>query len=83
MIVKSIFLNGFIVKEVYVKQPHRFEDHTLQDHAFKLKKGFVWFEIGLMCLVWQIELFSFREWFYERQSRYKYFYKVPNQWKHL
>jgi len=38
MEVKSVFLNGFFEEEVYVKPPARFEDHTLLDHVFKLKK---------------------------------------------
>ena len=36
MDVKSSFLNGFIEKEVYVRQAPSFEDHTLPDHVFKL-----------------------------------------------
>ena len=38
MVVKSYFLNGFIEKEGYAKQPPNFEDHTLLEHVFKLKK---------------------------------------------
>ena len=38
MDVKSVFSNGF-TKEMYVKQPPRFEDHTLPDHVFKLEKA--------------------------------------------
>jgi len=39
MDVISIFLNNFIEEEVYVKQPPSFEDHTVSDHVFKLKKA--------------------------------------------
>jgi len=39
MDVKSSFLNGYIEMEVYAKQPPDFEDHTLPDHVFKLKKS--------------------------------------------
>jgi len=39
MDVKSVFLNDFIEENMYVKQPPRFEDHTLPDHVFKLKKA--------------------------------------------
>ena len=35
---KSYFLNGFIEEEVYLKQPPRYEEHTLLNHVFKLKK---------------------------------------------
>ena len=37
MDVKSAFLNGFIEKEVYVKQAPDFEDHTFPYCVFKLK----------------------------------------------
>lgn len=36
---KSVFLNGFIEEEIYVKQPPSFEDPILIDHIFKLKKA--------------------------------------------
>ena len=39
MDVKSIFLNGFIKEEVYVKQPLSFEDHKHLDYEFKLSKA--------------------------------------------
>ena len=35
---KSVFLNGIIKKEVYVKQPSRFEDYEYPNHVFKLNK---------------------------------------------
>ena len=38
MDVKSIFLNGFIMEEVYVEQPLGFENHFYPNHVFKLKK---------------------------------------------
>ena len=39
MDVKSTFLNGYIKEEVYVEQPHGFEDHKYPDHVFKLTKA--------------------------------------------
>jgi len=39
MDVKSVFLNGVISEEVYVKQPPGFEDLKHPDHVFKLKKS--------------------------------------------
>jgi len=53
MDVKSIFLNGFIMEEVYVEQPQGFENFHLSDHVFKLKKTLyglkqvlkVWYDI--------------------------------------
>jgi len=39
MDVKSAFLNGFIMEEVYVKQPPGFVNETYPDHVFKLKKA--------------------------------------------
>jgi len=39
MDVKSVFLNGFINKKVYVTQLPRFEDHKLSGHVYKLKKA--------------------------------------------
>ena len=37
--VKSAFLNGVIEEEVFVKQPHGFEDLKHPDHVYKLKKS--------------------------------------------
>ena len=39
MDVKSTFLNGYILEEVYVEQPPRFLDQTLPNHVFKLNKA--------------------------------------------
>src|SRR3954462_15041226 len=39
MDVKSAFLNGYIDEEVYVHQPHGFEDSKSPEHVFKLKKS--------------------------------------------
>jgi len=39
MDVKSVFLNGVISEEFYVKQPSGFEDLQHSDCVFKLKKS--------------------------------------------
>ncbi|KAH9778649.1 hypothetical protein KPL71_007414 [Citrus sinensis] len=39
MDVKSAFLNGYIMKEVYVKQPPGFENEKFPDHVYKLSKA--------------------------------------------
>jgi hypothetical protein len=39
MDVKSVFLNGPIREEVYVEQPHGFEDDRYLDHVYKLSKA--------------------------------------------
>jgi hypothetical protein len=39
MDVKSAFLNGPIKEEVYVEQPHCFEDDRYSDHVYKLSKA--------------------------------------------
>ena len=39
MDVKSAILNGYIKEEVYVEQPHGFEDYKYPDHVFKLTKA--------------------------------------------
>ena len=39
MDVKSAFLNGYIMEEVYVKQPPRFENFNFPCHVYKLKKA--------------------------------------------
>ena len=38
MNVKSAFLNGYIIKEVYVAQPPGFENHEFLNHMIKLSK---------------------------------------------
>ena len=37
MDVKSVFLNGFIKKTIYVEQPPGFEHEKFPNHVFKLK----------------------------------------------
>ncbi|KAL2318887.1 hypothetical protein Fmac_032763 [Flemingia macrophylla] len=39
MDVKSAFLNGYIIEEVYVEQPPGFTDFKFLDHVYKLKKA--------------------------------------------
>jgi hypothetical protein len=39
MDVKSAFLNGPIKQEVYVEQPHWFEDDRYPDHVYRLSKA--------------------------------------------
>jgi hypothetical protein len=39
MDVKSIFLNGYINKEVYVEQPPGFKDDKTPNHVYKLKEA--------------------------------------------
>lgn len=39
MDVKSVFLNGFIDEEVYVKQPPGFENPNFPNHVYKLSKA--------------------------------------------
>ena len=37
--VKSVFLSGYINKEVYVEQPPSFEDEKKPNHVYKLRKA--------------------------------------------
>ena len=39
MDVKSTFLNGYIMEEVYVKQPSGFENEKFPNHVYKLSKA--------------------------------------------
>ena len=39
MDVKSVFLNGYINKEMYLEQPPGFEDDKKPNHVYKLKKA--------------------------------------------
>ena len=36
--MKSVFLNGYIMEEVYVKQPPDFENEKFPNHIYKLFK---------------------------------------------
>ena len=39
MDVKSAFLNGYIIEEVYVKQPPSFENEKFSNYVYKLSKA--------------------------------------------
>jgi hypothetical protein len=39
MDVKNTFLNGFIMKKVYIEQPQVFENFYFPNHVFKFKKA--------------------------------------------
>ncbi|KAH9649211.1 hypothetical protein KPL70_025897 [Citrus sinensis] len=39
MDVKSTFLNGYIMEEIYMKQPPSFENEKFPDHVYKLSKA--------------------------------------------
>lgn len=39
MDVKSAFLNGYIMQEVYIKQPLDIENNENPDHIYKLRKA--------------------------------------------
>ena len=47
MDVKSLFLNGFIEEEVYVKQPPRFVDPTHPDLLLNLKALYGLKQLGM------------------------------------
>ena len=38
MDVKGAFLNGYIMEEMYVKQPPHFENEKFTNHVYKLSK---------------------------------------------
>lgn len=38
MDMKSVILNGYINEEVYVSQPHGFENYEYPNHVLKLKR---------------------------------------------
>ena len=39
MDVKSVFLNGILSEEVYIKQPKGFTDPKFPNHVYRLKKA--------------------------------------------
>ena len=39
MDVKSVFLNGFIMEEIYVEQSQAFENYFFNDHVYKLNNA--------------------------------------------
>ena len=39
MDVKNAFLNGYLNKEAFVKQPKDFEDPHFSNHVYRLKKA--------------------------------------------
>ncbi|GJY10817.1 retrovirus-related pol polyprotein from transposon TNT 1-94 [Tanacetum coccineum] len=53
MDVKSVFLNGFIIEEVYVAQPPRFIDFQKPNYVYKLKKALYGLKQATKaCVVW-------------------------------
>lgn len=38
MDVKSVFMNGYLIEEVYVSQPKGFKDLHFLDHVYKFKR---------------------------------------------
>jgi hypothetical protein len=38
MDVKNVFLNGFIMEDIYFEQPQGLENFHFSNHVFKLKK---------------------------------------------
>ena len=50
MDVKSAFLNGYIMEEVYVEQPPGFENVEFPHHVYKLK-GSLWLKTSSKSLV--------------------------------
>ncbi|XP_074346220.1 secreted RxLR effector protein 161-like [Apium graveolens] len=64
MDVNSVFLNGFLKDEVYVKKPPGFENEKFPNYVFKLRKalyGLRQLVLGMKSLV----IFN-QEWFYLR-----------------
>ncbi|WVZ96991.1 LOW QUALITY PROTEIN: hypothetical protein U9M48_042562 [Paspalum notatum var. saurae] len=57
MDVKSVFLNGFIEKEVYVRQPPGFESARFPDRVYKLRKAIYGLKQALRA--WYARLKSF------------------------
>jgi hypothetical protein len=57
MNVKSAFLNGYIEKEVYMRQPPGFENLKFSNHVLKLHKALYWLKQALR--VWYEYLKAF------------------------
>ena len=79
MDVKSAFLNGFIEKEVYVKQAPDFEDHTFPYCVFKLKMTLYGLKQTLYAWYDKLSFFSFKEWLYETQKELKFHIKQDSK----
>ena len=51
MDVKNAFLHGEIDKEIYMEQPHAFEDKLKPKYVIKLRKRTIWLEMGITSTV--------------------------------
>jgi len=75
MVVKCVFLNGYINEEVFVSQPSGFVDHKLPDHVYKLKKAL--YELKQAPRQWYERLSNFllSQWYERGMTNKKLFIK--------
>ena len=75
MDVKSTFLNGYILEDVYIEQPPDFQNHKYPDHVFKLKKVLYGLKQAPKAWYNRFRKISCFKWFFSGKSGYYTFYQ--------
>jgi hypothetical protein len=78
MDVKTIFLNGAIEEEVYIKQPQSFEVHSKDTHVCRLNKSMYGLKKAPRAWYVRIDSYLIRLGFSKSHADPNLYYKVVN-----